>query len=300
MTLHENEITLDEAALRALLRDQRPEWADLPLTPAGAGTDNRMYRLGDRLLLRMPRTPNTAADVRKEQEWLPRLAPHLPCRVPEPVYAGLPGPGFPLAWSVYRWLDGAEVSPASVTDWPALGADLAAAVRSLHATPLMGARRGGDLSWYRGGSLRDCDGWVGESFDACAAPPIALPGLARLRRIWRDALALPEPTGPHVWLHGDLKPSNLLAADGALHAIIDFGGLSIGHPDAEHAPVWDLPAPARQAYWAALDLDEPTWLRARAWAVGVAVSGVAYYWHTDPAFVAECRARLDAVLEGAG
>ena len=78
--------------------------------------------------------------------------------------------------------------------------------------------------------------------------------------------------------------------------MIDFGALSIGAPDAEHAAVWDLPPDARRAYQDALDLDEETWLRARGWAIAVAMSGIPYYWGTFPSFVAECRARLEAIL----
>ncbi|MET8540906.1 aminoglycoside phosphotransferase family protein [Kitasatospora sp. NPDC004799] len=300
MTLHENEIRVDEAAARSLLREQRPEWAGLPLSPAGAGTDNRMYRLGDQLLMRLPRTPDNAAAVRKEQTWLPRLAPHLPCRVPEPVHHGTPNSAFPLAWSVYRWIDGEEAGPGSVDDWPAFGTDLAAVVRSLHAVPLMGATRQGELSWYRGGGLRACDQWVGRRFDECGAIEGLDLDVERLRRLWRSALALPEPSGRQVWLHGDLKPSNLLVRQGRLHAVIDFGSLSVGFPDAEHAPLWDLPPAAREAYRDAMGLDDVTWLRARAWAVAVAVSGVPYYWRTYPRFVDECLARLRAILDAVG
>ncbi|MFG2012328.1 hypothetical protein ACGFNF_25030 [Micromonospora sp. NPDC048868] len=87
--------------------------------------------------------------------------------------------------------------------------------------------------------------------------------------------------------------------EGKLHAVIDFGGLSVGLPDAEHSTVWDLPPPARRAYWNAVDLDDLTWIRARAWAVAVGVSGISYYLHTYPAFIAECRARLQAILADA-
>jgi aminoglycoside phosphotransferase (APT) family kinase protein len=302
VTLHENEIRVEESVVRSLLQEQRPEWAALPISPAGAGTDNTMYRLGDHLLMRLPRTPDNAQAVRKEQIWLPRLAPHLRCRIPEPVHDGTPSSAFPLAWSVYRWIDGEEAGPRSVTDWPAFGADLAAIVQSLHSIPLMGATRQGDLSWYRGGGLRACDGWVSGCFDLCRT----LQGLdfdldlAQLQHLWCSAIALPEPSGRHVWLHGDLKPTNLLVQNGKLHAVIDFGGLSVGFPDAEHAPVWDFPAGARQAYWDAMGLDDATWLRARAWAIAVGVSGVSYYWDTYPLFVGECLSRLRAILEAAG
>ncbi|RKE23620.1 aminoglycoside phosphotransferase family protein [Streptomyces sp. TLI_171] len=300
MTLHENEIRVDEAVVRALLGEQRPEWADLPISPAGAGTDNTMYRLGSQLLVRLPRTPDNAKAVRKEQMWLPRLAPYLSCRIPEPVHAGIPGSSFPLSWSVYRWIDGDEAGSGSVTDWPAFGADLAALVQSLHSVPLMGAARQGELSWYRGGGLRACDRWVSGCFDDCLAVQGLDLDIAHLRDVWRSALALPEPSGRQVWLHGDLKPTNLLVQQGKLHAVIDFGGLSVGFPDAEHATLWDCPPGARQAYWDAMGLDDVTWLRARAWAIAVGVSGVSDYWGTYPAFVSECLSRLRAILEAAG
>ncbi|OKJ05585.1 phosphotransferase [Kitasatospora sp. CB01950] len=313
MTLHEDEIPTDELLVRRLLAQQRPEWAELPVRAAGSGTDNRMFRLGDGLLVRLPRTPGTADAVRKEQVWLPRLAPELTCVVPEPVHRGRPGGGFPLPWSVYRWIEGAEAGPESVADWAAFGTELAAAVRALHAVPLPPEDERHGLQWYRGEELAACADSIGASF----AQARALPGLGqdsgqdsgqgldldrdldldRLEAVWRAALALPAPSAPPVWLHGDLKPSNLLVRDGRLHALIDFGCLSIGFPDAEHAPLWDVPAAARHAYRAALGVDEQTWQRACGWAVAVAISGVPYYWESDPAFVAECVARLRAVLD---
>ncbi|MER5553761.1 aminoglycoside phosphotransferase family protein [Streptomyces sp. NPDC002793] len=299
MALHENEIRVDDSVVRSLLREQRPEWSSLPVSPAGEGTENRMYRLGDQLLVRLPRTPDKARALRKEQIWLPRLAPHLSCRVPEPVHAGTPSSAFPVAWSVYRWIDGDEAGVGTVTDWPAFGADLAAIVQSLHAIPLMGATRQGELSWYRGGGLHACDRWISECFDNCQLIDGLDLDIAHLRHLWRSALALPEPSGRQVWLHGDLKPSNLLVQQGKLHAVIDFGALSVGFPDAEHAPLWDLPPGARQSYRDATGIDDVTWLRARAWAIAVGVSGVSYYWTTYPAFVNECLSRLRAILEAA-
>jgi aminoglycoside phosphotransferase (APT) family kinase protein len=296
MSLHEGELPIDESVVVSLLREQRPEWAAMPLAPAGAGTDNVMFRLGDELLVRMPRTADKATSLRKEREWMPRLAPRLPFRIPEPVHAGAPGPAYPLEWSVYRWIEGREPSESSVRNWSGFGADLAMFVRSLHRADLMGAVRAGDLSWYRGGSLRACDAWVSASFDEARALVGGALDVDTLERWWREAIALPEPSGPHVWLHGDLRPGNLLVHDGRLHAVIDFGGLSVGAADAEHATIWDLPARARRAYWDELDIDDVTWARARAWAIAVAAGGISYYWHTYPEFVAECRARLDAIL----
>jgi len=294
VTLHEDEIPVDEAVVRSLLRTQRPDWASLPLSPAGAGTDNTMYRLGEDLLVRLPRTAGKAQSLNKERTWLPRLRPLLTCRIPEPIYAGTPVPEFPLPWSIYRWIDGTDADERAVRDWAAFGTELASFVHELHSVDLMGATRADELSWYRGGSLKDCDEWISTCFEDCRTET----GLdvETLERLWRAAVALPEPSSPYVWLHGDLKPSNLLVAKGRLHAVIDFGCLSVGFPAAEHATVWDLPHSARQAYWNAVNLDDVTWTRARAWAIAVGISGISYYRNTWPAFVTECRTRLETIL----
>nr|WP_230416067.1 aminoglycoside phosphotransferase family protein [Micromonospora tarapacensis] len=298
--MHQGEVPVDDRIVRSLVTEQCPRWARRSLSPAGAGTDNTMYRLGDDLLVRLPRTADKARSLRKELQWLPRLAPLLACRIPEPLHAGVPTGAFPLPWAVYRWIDGDETRPDTVTDWAAFGTDLAAFVRDLHGLDLMGAARTGDLSWYRGGDLRACDGWVGRALGDCRAVVGGEIDVETLERWWRAALALPEPAGPHVWLHGDLKPTNLLVRHGRLHAVIDFGGLSIGLPDAEHATVWDLPPEARRAYRDAAGVDDATWRRARAWAIAVGATGISYYWHTFPAFVAECRSRLEAILADDG
>ncbi len=203
---------------------------------------------------------------------------------------------FPLPWSVHRWIEGDVVADDTVDDWPELGRALARFVSALHGVDLAGRERRGDLSWYRGGPLGDVDDWVRRSLAECRTLEGLDLDLDGLEKLWAGALELPEATAGHVWMHGDLKPTNLLVRDGRLVAVIDFGGLSIGDPDAEHAPLWDLPGTAREAYRTALAVDEPAWRRARAWAVAVAVSGVAYYWDTYPAFVAECLRRLENVL----
>jgi aminoglycoside phosphotransferase (APT) family kinase protein len=264
------------------------------LSVAGAGKENVMYRLGDELVVRLPRTADTARSAQKEQEWLPRLAPLLAYAVPEPVYAGTPTSAFPLPWSVYRWIDGEIVGADTVRDWARLGADLAGFVRELHSADLLGASRTGDLSWYRGGYLQELE-WVSSCFDECRTTLGSQLDVETLEQMWRAALALPDPCRQHVWLHGDLRPSNLLARDGTLHAVIDFGSLTVGFPDAEHATVWGLPPEARQAYWNTLNLDDLTWTRARAWAIAI----ILYYGHTWPAFVAECRPLFQEILTDA-
>lgn len=296
--LHDDEIEVTEADARRLVDTQTP-WPGLPLGPAGAGTDNRMFRLGDDLAVRLPRRPGTAADVAKEQRWLPMLAPHLPLAVPEPVFRGSPDASYPYEWSVLRWIEGAEPTDATIDDWAAAGRDLADFVRALHAVPVGGARREDGLHWYRGDRLADhaAEGHAllrqVRTDERLAALDLDLDAV---ERVWRAATGAPDPIVPEVWLHGDLRSANLVARDGRLRGVIDFGALSLGNPTAEHAAVWELPRPARTAYRERLEVDDATWLRASGWAVLVAMAGIPYYWQTWPEFAQAGVRKIQAVL----
>jgi len=54
--LHADELDIDDALVRRLLREQFRQWAELPLEPvASSGTVNVVYRLGRSMLVRLPR-----------------------------------------------------------------------------------------------------------------------------------------------------------------------------------------------------------------------------------------------------
>lgn len=111
MSLHDDEVVSTPDLVHRLIAEQFPQWADLPVTagPAG-GTDHHLFRLGDELLVRMPKIAWAQDQAGSDARWLPVLAPHLPLRLPVPEAVGEPGEGFPFRWSVTPWLDGA--SPA--------------------------------------------------------------------------------------------------------------------------------------------------------------------------------------------
>ena len=87
----------------ALIAAQFPHWAELPVElVVPGGHDNRTFRLGDELTIRLPTDDGYVAGELKEHEWLPRLAPQLPLPIPDVVAAGSPGPLFARPWSVRR------------------------------------------------------------------------------------------------------------------------------------------------------------------------------------------------------
>jgi aminoglycoside phosphotransferase (APT) family kinase protein len=66
-------------------------------------------------------------------------------------------------------------------------------------------------------------------------------------QMWVDAVKLPgaaDRTTPR-WYHSDLAAENLLVRDGALTAVLDFGGLSVGDPTVDLIVAWESPRSAR-------------------------------------------------------
>ena len=289
--MHDDEVDTDADLVRRLLASQHRQWADLPIERVpSAGTDNAIYRLGDELAARLPRIHWAVENVAKEQTWLPRLAPHLPLAVPVPVAAGEPTEEFPYPWGVVRWLPGEMASLDCLDDPVQAARDLAAFVQALQACDPTGAPR-----HRRGEPIRHGDeimraniaqnAELDEDFDTDA-----------LTAAWERVLAAPDYDGPAVWIHGDLGYLNLLAVDGRLRGVIDWGTCCAGDPAGETVVAWSLfPPDARAAYRDALGLDDEAWERGRGWAL-MGVGGITYYRDTNPVLAAEKRVAVNAVL----
>jgi aminoglycoside phosphotransferase (APT) family kinase protein len=284
------EVAIDEPLVRTLLDAQCPDLAGLPLVEAANGWDNVTYRLGDDLLVRLPRRAMSAPLVDVEQRWLPVLAPGLPLPVPTPVRCGRPAPelGYPWSWTVAPWLPGrsALASPPVVDPVDALAGFLLALHRPAPADA--------PANPFRGGPLAGRDGAHRERVERLAGRIDRAPVLA----VWEAALAAPLPVGPPVWLHGDLHPGNLLVDEGALAAVIDWGDLTAGDPAYDLGVAWmlldrDRRAALRRAIPHAGD--EATWTRARGWASAFAVVLLASS-ADNPAYGALGERTLEAVL----
>lgn len=258
---------LDEALVRRLVAGQFPDWADLPVQAIDPqGHDNRTFRLGAGLSVRLPSALRYAGQVAKEQRWLPVLAEGLPVAIPEPVAQGHPAEGFPFDWSVYRWLPGRPASPAD--DLPQLATDLARVLRGLQALPASDGPAAGTQNFHRGGDLRVYDAETRPRIDRLAPQHDS----SAARAIWDRALVSAWQHAP-VWLHGDIAEGNLLVEDGRLSALINWGNCGTGDPSADLAIGWSLfDAPARAVFRLAFRFDDETWDRARGWALWKALS----------------------------
>ncbi len=280
--------------MRRLLAAQFPRWADRTLEPvASAGTDNALFRLGEDLVVRLPKEAKAASQATKEQAWLPRLSPHLPLAVPAPIATGAPTKGYPRPWSVCRWLDGRDAWTAPPADPIQVGEALGAFVAALQRLDATDGPASGEQNSWRGVPLRILDRTAKRSIAGISD----LLDAERLTAIWGAALAAPRHPGRPTWIHGDLHPGNLLVEGGRLTAVIDFGLLGVGDPAADVMAAWSVvPAEGRRAFHEMLRPDAATWTRARGWAVYAGAVALSYYRERNPILAAISRRTLEAVL----
>jgi aminoglycoside phosphotransferase (APT) family kinase protein len=286
----EVEVEVDEQLVRALIIEQHPDLAALPVRPLSKGWDNTMFRLGEELTVRMPHREIGVELLLSERRWLPVLAPELPVAVPVPERAGAPGAGYPWPWSICRWVLGvpalsAALHPVDLAD--DVGAFLAAMHRpapdDAPHNPYRGVRLAArDELLHR--SLAVVDGIDTDAVRGAWAEVVDLRA---------DDVAVPR------WLHGDMHPANLLVdGRGRLSGVIDFGDVCAGDVASDLAVAWmlfpDDPV-ARDRMRIAAGVGADTWARGRGWAIalGLAISAGST---AHPAMEAMGRRTLAAAL----
>lgn len=198
-------VKIDAALVARLVQAQFPQWSSLPITAAEPnGWDNRTFRLGTDLLVRLPSAQSYAAQVRKEQRWLPMLAPQLPLPIPVPVAMGEPAEGYPWNWSVYRWLDGVPASGAAIGDLRDFAETLAGFLMGLQRIDATDGPRPGPHNFFRGGPLDTYDAEIREAI----ATVRKLINAERATEVWEAGLSTTWARPP-VWVHGDVAAGNL-------------------------------------------------------------------------------------------
>ncbi|MER9234792.1 aminoglycoside phosphotransferase family protein [Mesorhizobium sp. M0622] len=257
-------ISIDAGLVRRLIAAQFPEWADLPVEPVEpGGWDNRTFRLGDSMSVRLPSAAAYVAQVEKEHRWLPRLAPHLPLPIPVPLAKGAPADGYPWPWSVYRWLGGRPAAAELIADLTEFARSLAGFLVALQRIDAAGGPPAGQHNFHRGGRLSVYDAETRAALSALGGRI----DKAAAEAAWATALGS-RWQGPPVWVHGDVASGNLLVEDGKLCAVVDFGSSAIGDPACDLVIAWtEFYGESRRAFRDAIALDKHSWARARGWAL---------------------------------
>ncbi len=235
-----------------------------------------MFHLGEEMLVRLPSAEAYVPQVEKEQLWLPRLAPSLPVKIPEPIAMGEPGAGYPWKWSIYRWIAGESAATGNIDSLEGLAEDLGGFLAKFQAIdasegPTPGSEnfhRGGSLSVYQEDAIKAIHSIRGRIDDK------------RALRIWEEALSSEWNRAP-VWVHGDISRGNLLLEKGKLVAVIDFGQMAVGDPACDLAIAWTLfKGHSREVFREKLQLDNETWARGKGWTLWKAAVTAAGF--TDP------------------
>jgi aminoglycoside phosphotransferase (APT) family kinase protein len=255
-----DEFRFEQDLVRALLREQHPDLADLELRDVAGGWDNQQWRLGAELAVRLPRTERAPALLRTEQKWLPVLAERLPLPTPTPVRIGEPSALFEHTWTITRWVEGEPADYAPITR-----ADAAETLAGFLKALNQHAPAEAPANPTRGIPLAGMQDEFSSSLEVIADDASA----AAARETWEKAVAAPAWHGALTWLHGDLHPANVVVQEGTVSGVIDFGEMCAGDPATDLSAAWILlPAGTASRFFGIYeDADEATIARARGWAV---------------------------------
>lgn len=283
------EIGIPIALVRDLLRAQHPDLSQLPIVEAASGWDNAIFRLGEKMALRLPRRAAAVTCLENEQRWLPLLHQRLPLPVPVPIRFGRPQEPYPWRWSVTPWITG-ETADRSPPDRDQ-AVVLAAFFDGLHTQPPEDAPR----NPYRGMPLSERHTRLIRCIDSLATRRREVDD--RLLRLWSQAVQCPVDVSP-TWIHGDLHSHNVLVANGRIADVIDWGDVAQGDRATDLAAVWML-FPDRDSREAVIarcaSVSSDTWRRARGWALLLALIILEAQ---DPALTGPAEQTLQRLLDG--
>ncbi len=278
------DVVPDPQIVNRLLREQAPHLADLTVRASCAsGSSNWVFRLGDALAVRLPRSDDYVADLLNEVRWLPRLGPNLTVAVPDVVAVGQPSGTFARPWAVVSWVPGNLPLALNGPQQAVLAESLGTFLQSLHAVDTSDVPVGPERWGYRCGDpvTETIDRWA----DRAAEELADLFNPASVREAWQRLRDVPAATEAACWVHTDLSEENLLTDDDArLAGVIDFGGVGVGDRSVDLLYAWSMfDPPAREVLRVASSADDTTWTRARAWAfVGPGLLTIANYRTTMP------------------
>jgi len=256
------DITLD--TVRLLIENQFPAWQHLPITPVEpGGHDNRTFRLGQDMAIRLPSHASYAAAVMKERAWLPVFARGVSLRVPIPIARGEPSDAYPLPWAINRWIEGEILTSGNIGSMNELALDLAAFLRELQAVAISGGVLAGEHNFHRGGDLGVYDEETNTAIGECGLPLAK----EKMRGIWHMAKSARYEGAP-LWVHGDVAVGNLIVKNGKLYGVIDFGSCGVGDPACDLVMAWNFfDGESRQVFLRETGADVGMVARAKGWAL---------------------------------
>jgi aminoglycoside phosphotransferase (APT) family kinase protein len=287
MTWPAAEVSIDEALVRTLIESQFPQFADLSCYQVDEGFDNALWRLGDELVVRLPRRQMAVEPLEHELRWLPEIAGHVTLQTPLPHLAGAASEDFAWPWLIARWIDGVPGDSLTADDRRNSAAALATFFREIHIT----APPEAPLNPYRGGPLLDRSA----TFETRILEISDVADVLLVRQLWASCLAAPKWAGVPLWLHGDPHPGNTLYRNKELVGVVDFGDLCAGDPATDLAGgLMSLPFEALEEFFDTYGgIDNATIWRTIGWAVHFGVLFASLGVVSRPSYLALGQLSLD-------
>ncbi|HVB19500.1 MAG TPA: aminoglycoside phosphotransferase family protein [Acidimicrobiales bacterium] len=218
------EQVMTTSAVRRLLRAQYPSLADRPLRRVGEGFDNVQWRLGDDLVVRLPRRTLAVPLLANELRWLDEITSEVRLETPAPLFEGRADENFPWPWTIGHWIEGRAGDRVGLNTRARCVEPFVELLRDLHRR----APHDAPHNRVRRGALEDRDEAISERLNLLGGDQGAW------RALWDWACTAPSVEMP-TWIHGDLHPGNLIFRGGSLVGVIDFGDLCQGDPATDLA-----------------------------------------------------------------
>jgi aminoglycoside phosphotransferase (APT) family kinase protein len=192
-----------------------------------------------------------------------------------------------------EWLEGVPLDGVEANGGAGVASDLGGFIVALHLQDTCDGPVAGEHNHWRGAPLASFDREIRRRITSMSD----IPDITDIVAAWERGLAVSAWTGAPVWVHGDLKDSNLLYRDGALRGVLDWGLAGVGDPAADLSAGWSLFAGrSRAAFRAAIAVDDATWARGRAWALIEGVLALSYYRGRQNVLAQAGRRLIDEVL----
>jgi aminoglycoside phosphotransferase (APT) family kinase protein len=255
------EVEMSASLVEELVRRQHPDLLTGTIRELPSGFDNTIWRLGDELVIRIPRRRVAVQLIEAEQRWLPELARRLPLQVPSPLRIGAPSDLFPWPWTITRWIEG---TPGNVVD-PSVLSNAAVPLGEFFSALHHDAPADAPTNRFRDVPLRTHVDSMRRRLDEAGDNV----DRDEVLRVWEASLESPPWAAAPQWIHGDPHPANLIVREDALVGVIDFGDLCAGDPATDLAGGFlALPTEALDTFLHAYgDPDDATIRRTLGWAV---------------------------------
>lgn len=297
------EVVVGEDLVRGLL-GQFPQLTVDSVRPLAEGWDRGVWLVNERWAFGFPRRAMGVPGIEREIDVLPRLAPLLSVRIPEPEFVGRPTDEFPWPFSGARFIAGREAGDAVLDDAARVevAIELARLLRRLHAAEVAEAVDPGHDLPVDPNARMDMPKRVQHVREDLA--DVQRLGLwrrpERLDGLLEEAEVLPPSTEPTAVVHGDLHFRHLLVDDeGGLCGVIDWNDVCRADPAIDLQLAWSFfPPEDRERFYEAYGpVTEEQRLRARVLALSLCAA-LARYGEAErlPEIVQEAVGGLERAL----